>query len=146
MGLSSGKTGRGSDAGWHQLRGVLTTNLILLGILAALGHAELYLLWVGAWLTTYSLVMRIRAIAEHSMVTDPADPLKNTRTTLISPLERFFIAPNGVNYHLEHHLMMRVPHYKLGKFHRILHDRGILDQALIAHGYREVLTAAASRA
>jgi hypothetical protein len=32
--------------------GVLLTNGILLALLAVAGHPALYLLWVGAWLTT----------------------------------------------------------------------------------------------
>ena len=45
------------------------------------------------------------------------------------------IAPNRVNYHLEHHLMMTVPHYKLPRFHRLLRERGVLDHACVANGY-----------
>jgi fatty acid desaturase len=51
----------------------------------------------AAWLTTFQLVTR--AIAEHAMAPDPADPLRNTRTTLVR-LWDACDAPNGVNYHL----------------------------------------------
>jgi fatty acid desaturase len=143
LGLSQGKVKR-KMAGLREMRGVLVTNAILLAILALCGHPALYLLWVVAWLTTYSLVMRIRAIAEHSMVTDPADPLKNTRTTRASWLERLFIAPNRVNFQLEHHLSMRVPHYNLPRMHALLGERGVLAGALVSNGYTEVLRRAAS--
>jgi fatty acid desaturase len=126
--------------------GVLVTNALLLGALAALGHAELYLLWIGAWLTTNTLVTRIRSIAEHALTPNANDALNNTRTTLASWWERFLIAPNRVNYHLEHHLIMTVPHYKLPRFHRLLRERGVLDGACVASGYVEVLRHAASRA
>jgi fatty acid desaturase len=125
--------------------GFLITNACLLAGLAALGHAELYPLWVGAWLTTHTLVARIRSIAEHGMVPDPADPLRNTRTTLASWWERLFLAPNRVNFHLEHHLIMTVPHYHLPRLHRLLRERGALEGACVARGYREVLRAAASK-
>jgi len=101
-------------------------------------------LWVGAFLTTNTLVTRIRAIAEHSMAPDPADPLRNTRTTLASWWERLLVSPCRVNYHLEHHLMMTVPHYNLPRMHRLLRERGVLDGALVAHGYLEVLRDATS--
>jgi len=52
-------------------------------------------------------------VAEHGMVPDRFDAVRNTRTTLVGPLQRLFLAPNRVNYHLEHHLLMRVPHYRL---------------------------------
>lgn len=143
LGISKGKVRR-KDAGLKNMRGVLITNAILFAIVLACGHPALYLLWVTAWLTTYSLVMRIRAIGEHAMITDPADPLGNTRTTLVRWWERLLVAPTRVNYHLEHHLIMKVPHYKLPRMHRMLQERGVLKDACIANGYLEVLRAAMS--
>jgi fatty acid desaturase len=125
---------------------VAITNGVLLGVLTLLGHPALYLLWVGAWLTTYSLVMRIRSIAEHAMVPDPADDLRNTRTTLARWWERLLVAPNRVNFHLEHHLLMTVPHHNLPRMHRLLRERGALAGACVAPGYLDVLRLAASRA
>jgi fatty acid desaturase len=101
-------------------------------------------LWVAAWFTTFSLVMRIRSIAEHAMIDDPADPLRNTRTTIASWWERLLLAPNRVNFHLEHHLLMAVPHYNLPRLHRMLRERGALNNACLADGYAEVLRRAAS--
>lgn len=124
--------------------GFLATNAAGLGLLAALGHAELYLLWAGAWLTTNTLVTRIRSIAEHSMVPDRTDPLRNTRTTLARWWERLLLAPNRVNYHLEHHLWMAVPHYKLPRLHALLRERGVLQGACVVDGYAGVLARAAS--
>jgi fatty acid desaturase len=51
-----------------------------------------------------------------------------------------------VAYHLEHHLVMTVPHYNLPRMHRLLKERGVLDHALIAPGYVPVLRAAMSKA
>ncbi len=128
-----------------RFRGMLITNGVLLVIASWIGHPALYLLWVGAYLTTNTLVTRIRAIAEHSMTPDPSDELKQTRTTETSWWERLLLAPNGVNYHLEHHLVMTVPHYNLPRMHRMLRDRGVLDHALIARGYASVLRQAMSK-
>jgi fatty acid desaturase len=144
-GLSFGKTAGNGAVGWKNLRGVVVTNAVLLWILVALGHPLLYLLWVGAWFTTYSLVTRIRSIAEHNMVLDRNDDLRNTRTTLTRWWERLLLAPNRVNYHLEHHLLMTVPYYRLPRLHRMLRERGLLDGALVADGYASVLRAAASK-
>jgi fatty acid desaturase len=142
LGRSQGKVQRLTDKGLASLRGVVITNALLLGILTLAGHPALYLLWVGAWLTTYSLVMRIRSIAEHAMVPDNGHDLRNTRTTLASAWERLFIAPNRVNYHLEHHLWMTVPHYHLP---RLLRERGVLEGACVTQGYPAVLRLASSR-
>lgn len=134
-----------ANVGWHKLVPVATTNAILLAVLTAAGHPLLYLLWVAAWLTTYRLVTRIRSIAEHGMVPDPSDPLGNTRTTRARWWERLLLAPNHVNYHLEHHLLMTVPACNLKDFHRLLNERGVLDKACVADGYVDVLRLATSR-
>jgi fatty acid desaturase len=138
---------RAGDAdGRRAFLGFVATNALLFATLAALGHPLLYLLWVVAWLTVNTLVTRIRSIAEHAMATDPADPLRNTRTTIASWWERLLLAPNRVNYHLEHHLLMTVPHYKLPRLHCMLDERGLLEGALVTKGYRAVLQNAASKA
>jgi fatty acid desaturase len=126
--------------------GVLVTNALLLGALAALGHPALYLLWVGAWLTTNTLVTRIRSIAEHALTPNADDPLGNTRTTLLSWWERLLIGPNRVNFHLEHHLLMTVPHYQLPRMHALLRERGLLARACVeSGGYAAILRRAASK-
>ena len=119
--------------------GTVVTNVVLVAVLWSLGQPMLYLLWLGAWLTTNKLVARIRSIAEHAVVPDPADPLGQTRTVRAGWLERLFIAPNRVQYHLEHHLLMTVPHYNLPKFHEMLRDRGVLDGACVTDNYAQVL-------
>ncbi|MFI5306283.1 MAG: fatty acid desaturase family protein [Polyangiales bacterium] len=121
-------------------RGFLITNAILLGVLSLAGRPEAYLLiwWLPAW-TGYSVVLRIRSIAEHACVSDPADPLRQTRTTLAPGWLRFLIAPHHVNYHLEHHLFMTVPHFNLPSAHRLLRQAGVLDSAEVAPSYGQVL-------
>jgi fatty acid desaturase len=146
LGRSRGRVRRDFGTGMQALHGVLITNALLFGLLALLGHPALYLLWVAAWFTTYSVVMRIRSIAEHAMVPDIADELRNTRTTLARWWERLLIAPNQVNFHLEHHLLMTVPHYNLPRLHRMLRERGVLESACVAEGYWGVLQLASSKA
>jgi fatty acid desaturase len=126
-------------------RGFLITNGILLAGLIVAGVPEAYLLiWWLPSLTGYSVVLRLRSIAEHACVSDPRDPLRQTRTTLAPGWLRFFLAPHHVNYHLEHHLFMTVPHYNLPRAHRLLREAGKLEQAEIAPGYLAVLRAATS--
>jgi fatty acid desaturase len=125
--------------------GVVVTNMLLLGVLWAAGHPALYLLWVAAWLTTNTLVTRIRAIAEHALTPDGEDPLGNTRTVVPRAWERLLIAPNRVGFHLEHHLLMTVPHYNLPRMHHLLRERGALEEACIERSYWAVLRRAASK-
>jgi fatty acid desaturase len=143
MGMSAGER---PDVGWHKVAPVIVSNAVLVGILAVFGHPELYLLWVVGWLTTYRLVTRLRSIAEHALPGDRSHPLRNTRTTLARWWERLLLAPNRVNYHLEHHLLMTVPHYNLPRMHRLLKERGALDEALISHGYYGIFEEASSKA
>jgi len=141
-----GRWGEDEDARRAAI-GVAVTNCVLFGVLAALGHPALYLLWVVAWLTTNTLVTRLRSIAEHAMTEETPDPLRNTRTTLARWWERVLIAPNRVNYHLEHHLLMTVPHYNLPRMHALLSERGVLDRAVVEEGgYLGVLKVATSKA
>ena len=125
--------------------GFLISNAVLFALLALTGYPALYLLWIGAWLTTNQLVTRIRSIAEHALTPDAPEPEGLTRTTLPRWWERLLIAPNCVNYHLEHHLLITVPHYKLARMHHLLRARGILTNACVAEGYPGVLRHAASR-
>jgi len=126
--------------------GVALTNAVLLGGLTLAGHPALYLLWVGAWLTTNTLVTRIRSIAEHALTPDLEEPHGRTRTTLARWWERLLVAPNRVGYHMEHHLLITVPHYNLPAMHRLLLERGVLDESCIERGgYLAVLRRAASK-
>lgn len=124
---------------------MLVTNLALWGVLAALGHGWLYLAWVLANATTFSLFLRIRSIAEHAVTEASDDPLRNTRTTRAGLLARLTVAPHHVNYHLEHHLLPTVPHYRLKKLHTLLWERGAGPLATHASGYLEVLKVASTR-
>jgi len=144
-GVTFGKTAAAGASGWENLRGVVITNAALLFLLTAVGQPALYLLWVVAWFTTNSLVTRLRAIAEHNMVPDRGDELRNTRTMLARWWERLLIAPNRVNYHLEHHLLMTVPFYNLPRMHKLLRDRGALDGALVENSYLQLLIRAGSK-
>jgi fatty acid desaturase len=125
--------------GLHNFGPVLLTNLALWLLLRATGHAELYLLWIGAYLSSFSLVLRIRAMAEHACTSPTTDPFLNTRTTRANLLARLTVAPHAVNYHLEHHLLPTVPLYSLRRMHRLLHERGALRGCHLSSSYREML-------
>ncbi len=124
---------------------ILLTNTVIVSVLAAVGFVELYALWVVAYLTTFSLFIRIRSIAEHACTANSADMFKNTRTTKANWLARLTVAPHHVNYHLEHHALMTVPHYNLKKLHNRLRDAGVYPpegKAPYADNYRQVLALA----
>lgn len=126
------------------LRGLGPTMIFhaaLLGIFLLVKRPELYLLWWFGWLTFYMLYSRIRNAAEHGAPVDlhDLDPFLNTRTTIAGWWEKLTVAPNRVNYHLEHHVLPAVPSYHLPIFHGWLRKSGHYEKAKLAHGYREVL-------
>ena len=123
----------------RNLWGPLTANLILFGILYLTGKPWLYLLWIGAMLTTYNFCLRVRSIAEHSVVGDRRDPQQNTRTTYANFIERILFAPYHVNYHTEHHLCMGAPSNNLPMMHQILLRKGYFQHANLEPNYWHIV-------
>ncbi|HWB62560.1 MAG TPA: fatty acid desaturase family protein [Chitinophagales bacterium] len=121
--------------GAANLAGPIAANLIMFGILFACGKPWLYFLWPGALLTTFNFSLRVRSMAEHSMVEDRTNPHKNTRTTYANFFERILFAPHHVNYHAEHHLCMGAPSYNLPFMHKLLLQRGYFNQGALEKNY-----------
>jgi fatty acid desaturase len=133
------------ERGFRRLGPNMAINAVFLGVLAAAGHWYLYiLLWIVPSMTWQQLISRIRNIGEHAAVPDDDDRLKNTRTTLAGPIERIVLAPYWVNYHLEHHLLVSCPCYKLPRLHRLLIERGHGPDMELRSGYIEMLKHATS--
>jgi len=131
---------------WRKEKGSLSANVLLFAVLAAAGYWWLYpVMWLLPLATWYQLISRIRNIAEHAVVPDNDDPLRNTRTTQANPLERLLLAPYWVNFHLEHHLFMFVPCWRLPAAHRALLATGREDEMELQPGYLAVLRLATSR-
>jgi fatty acid desaturase len=64
-------------------------------------------------------VSRLRMAAEHGAL-PLTEELNSTRTVVPTLLDRLFVAPVGVCYHLEHHLFPYVPGRNLHKLHNEL--------------------------
>ena len=120
---------------------MLSVQLVILIALAAFGIAWVYLIWLGAFLTTFMLVIRVRQVAEHAAVPDlyDTDPRMNTRTVEAPWWQRWLFAPNGVNFHMEHHFMASVPCYRLSALHEHLRKKGALVGVPVFKGYGELL-------
>lgn len=132
--------------GWRRFGPNILINLAFLAGFTLAGKWYLYfLLWWVPALTWNRLITRLRNIGEHAAVPDDDDRLRNTRTILASWWERAFIAPYGVNYHLEHHLVVNCPYYKLAEAHRMLCDKGLLVQMEVRRNYRDMLEVAVPR-
>tara|TARA_Y100000816_G_scaffold160765_1_gene114965 strand:+ start:842 stop:1768 length:927 start_codon:yes stop_codon:yes gene_type:complete len=124
---------------WFKIHGFIITNTLIFMAISISFHWSLYfLLWWLPAFTYYSLIIRIRNIAEHCVTSGSTD-LDNTRTTLTNPIVRFMMAPHRVNYHLEHHLFMMCPWYNLPKAHTMMIENGYKNKMCIENSYRTVL-------
>lgn len=117
-------------------------HLVVFGSLLALGSGLAYLTFWCGFVFIYPALTRLRIMGEHGAVHDNnhADPRINTRTTYANPFERLFIAPNDVNYHLEHHIHQNIPAHNLKKAHDLFKARGAYQGFdCIATGYWDVV-------
>jgi fatty acid desaturase len=131
---------------WEKLGPQCVVNGVMFAAGVAAGVWWAYpLLWLVPLLTWHMVITRIRNIAEHAVVPDSSDPLRNTRTTRANFFERLFIAPYYVNYHLEHHLLFYVPCYNLPRVHRILSESRYADRMEVQPNYATVLRLATAR-
>ncbi|MBL4878532.1 MAG: fatty acid desaturase family protein [Hyphomonas sp.] len=120
----------------------LTFHVALLATLTAVGAPWAYLMWWAAELFIYPAIVRLRQIGEHGTSKDRSslEPRLNTGTTVAPFWQRVLIAPNDVNYHLEHHMFASIPPYNLKRLHTLLSTRGYYDDYdCISHGYGDVL-------
>ncbi|ANW02556.1 fatty acid desaturase family protein [Bradyrhizobium icense] len=131
---------------WEKLGPQCLVNAIMFAGLAAAGLWWAYpLLWLVPLLTWQMVITRIRNIAEHAVVPDSSDPLRNTRTTHANFLERLFIAPYHVNYHLEHHLLFYIPCYNLPRVHELLSQSPMAARMETQPNYLAVLRLATAK-
>ena len=119
----------------------ILVHLVFASILIALGVGWTWFVWMGTFLTSYMWVVRLRQVGEHAVVPDLYDPdvRMNTRTVDAPLWQRFLLAPNNVNFHMEHHFMAGVPCYNLPKLRALLKSKGLLDGVPEVKGYGQVL-------
>lgn len=119
----------------------ILVHLVFASILIALGVGWTWFVWMGTFLTSYMWVVRLRQVGEHAVVPDLYDPdvRMNTRTVDAPFWQRFLLAPNNVNFHMEHHFMAGVPCYNLPKLRALLKSKGLLDGVPEVKGYGQVL-------
>jgi fatty acid desaturase len=127
---------------WKNQLPFMISHITLMTLLWIFDHIELYGLWWIGQVFVLPILMRLRVMGEHGGVPNHVnkDARLNTRTTLANWLERIFIAPNHVHWHLEHHLLPAVPSYNLRLAHKLLSARGYYTvHDCIATGYIDVV-------
>ena len=122
------------------LRGIFLSQLLIFISMSIVGNWWYYFaFWIVPALTIFQFFYRIRNIAEHAVVPNDCDDFNNARTTNASFIERCFVAPYYVNYHLEHHLFMFIPCYKLKDAHNLLVAKKYTNRMEIKKGYIPLL-------
>ena len=116
----------------------------------ATGHFQDYVLfWWLPLFTVFPLCFRLRTAAEHSGIAagqrrftrGEVDVVGTTRTTVSNPVGRFFLAPHGINYHIEHHLYPSVPYFRLPQLHALLQaDPEFASRSRSAAGYGQAIS------
>lgn len=120
----------------------LTFHILLLGTVTLAGAPWAYLMWWAAEIFVYPAIVRLRQIGEHGTAPDRTsrDARLNTGTTTAPFWQRVLVAPNNVNFHLEHHLFAHIPPYNLRRMHTLLASRGYYDGVdCISRDYFDVL-------
>lgn len=120
----------------------LLIHALLFGLLWSAGQAWLFGVWMLAYLAPFTLLLRLRSLAEHACTEAVDDAFRNTRTTHANWIARMTVAPMCVNYHIEHHFMASVPYYRLPMLHRLLRERGLMQ---VTPGYFDVLREVSSK-
>jgi len=140
--------------GWTLLRGLLRglrkprtrpvaarivgLHLGFVAVATVFGHPELYLLWIGPYLTQWRVTNRLRAIAEHGGMIRSADRRETTHSVRQGVAARTFMVPYHLGLHLAHHVDIGVPCWNLPRLHRELRASGWLPDELVYPSYRSL--------
>ncbi len=131
---AAGNTSHSPVPGLKAMRLVLYATVALL-LTAFGGWLWFVLLWLVPLVLVLPLIMRFRSIAEHFALAHTS-VYDGSRTVIAGGLERFLLAPHGINFHLEHHLVASVPFSRLHALHeRFMTNEQYRRQAHVNLGY-----------
>ena len=124
---------------------IIATQVVILAIFTAVGRPELYLLlWLLPWMTSWRVINRLRAIAEHGGMEASSDRRRTTHHVRQSRLAAFWIVPFNTGWHLAHHVDMGVPWRNLPELHAELVAAGWVTPDLEYPNYRSLWRALSS--
>jgi fatty acid desaturase len=125
---------------------ILGVQAVLLVAATVAGRPELYLLWFVAWMTSWRVTNRLRAIAEHGGMERSSDRRRTTHHVRQTWLARATIVPFNTGWHLAHHVDMGVPWRNLPALHDELVAAGWVTPDLVHPSYRALWRSLASGA
>ncbi len=116
---------------WPAVIPILAAQAVLLAGFTAAGWPQLYLaLWLLPWMTSWRVINRLRAIAEHGGMVRSEDKRRTTHHVRQGLLARFWMVPYRTGWHLAHHVDAGVPWRNLPMLHRELERAGWVTPAL----------------
>ncbi|HMN38959.1 MAG TPA: fatty acid desaturase [Hyphomicrobium sp.] len=90
--------------------------------------------WALPLFTSFPLFMMMRQWVQHGNA--DRGRYTNTRVFLAGPIIRYAVLPWGMDYHLPHHIVASVPHYRLKELHdALMQDPEYKEKALLVEGY-----------
>ena len=125
---------------------VLVVQAVMFAAFTAAGRPELYVaLWLLPWLTSWRVINRLRAVAEHGGMTRSADKRQTTHHVRQGIVARFWMVPYRTGWHLAHHVDAGVPWRNLARLHRELVAAGWVTPALEWPSYTALWSALSAR-
>lgn len=111
-----------------KIAGLMVAQAVILGIIFQFDLITYILLWIVPLISFNMVLLRFRGIAEHGrslqegvLIDRPDQGNMYTRTVELSGfvggVERILIGSLNANFHHEHHILPKVPHYHLSKVH-----------------------------
>jgi fatty acid desaturase len=115
---------------------ILGVQVLLFAAFLAAGWPQLYLvLWLLPWMTSWRVINRLRAIAEHGGMARSADKRQTTHHVRQRWSARFWMVPYHTGWHLAHHVDAGIPWRNLPRLHRELEAAGWATPALEWRSY-----------
>jgi len=93
------------------------------------------LLWILPLFTAFPFFMILREWLQHGNA--DRGRYTNSRVFLMNPFVRYAMFPFGMDYHLPHHMMASVPHFRLPQLHELMMrtDAEYAAKGMVVEGY-----------
>jgi fatty acid desaturase len=129
----------------NSLRFYLGQTVIFVAFAASGNPLAYFYLWLLPFMTTYQVVNRLRAVAEHGGMTRSTDRRQTTHHVQQGLLARIFLVPLAVGHHLAHHVDSGVPFRNLPKLTRLLEEAGFINERNTWPNYRSLWRALSAK-
>lgn len=114
----------------------LSGQAVVFSIFALFGQPLFYLFfWLLPWGTYFRVFNRLRALAEHGGMTRSADRRLTTHNIRQGLLSKYVFLPQGIGFHLAHHVDSGIPMSKLRLLHEALIEDGYIVPGMTQRGY-----------